>query len=586
LFCNESRELHLKQSIPENFAMPLSKIIIGLLTLAGAIGLFLFGMKLMSESLQRIAGSKLRTILAKLTANKSRGILTGLGVTSLVQSSGVTTVLIVSFVNAGLLSAYESLPLIMGANIGTTIKAWLIAYIGYSFNLALISLPVIGIGFPLLFSSNRNLRSWGEFLVGLALMFLALQFLLSTIPDFHTNPEAYLFLSSLARYNHVSLIIFFFAGMLFSGLIQSSSAAIFFTTLLCDKGWIGFDLAAAMVLGENIGTTITANISALVANSKAKTAARAHFVFNFLGVLWALPLIPVYLPYLERLAALLSGESTPFTVASIPVGIALLHTSFNLINTLLLVNFVSLIVRISSWLILKKDTGMEVFEVKRLRGGIASTPELSILQIKKEISLYAKRTIKMFRLLRELFATTNANSFDTIVERIHHYENSCDHLDKEITRYLTGLAGEELSRNGSRRISIMLNLVDEIESIGDSCFHIARTLKRKKDQKIWFTQELRNKLNHLFDLIESAFSEMNRNLDSEYHLVKPDSAMRIEKEINALRNALKAEQFIQVETPDYTHQAGIFYSDLISQCERLGDFICNITLEISAAGEK
>ncbi len=560
-------------------------IIVQVLTLLGSIGLFLFGMKLMSEALQKVGGMRMRSILAAITANRYKSVFAGLTITGLIQTSSATTVMIVSFVSAGLLSVTESIGLTIGANIGTTVTSWLVALLGFKIHISTISIPLIGLSFPLLFSSQPKRKYWGEFFLGFAFIFLGLEYLKTTIPDISQYPQVLEFLGSFSNLGFVSYFIFILIGALVTTFIQSSSAAFALTMVMCYKGWIEFDLATAMILGENIGTTATANIAALVANRSGKVAARAHFVFNLMGLLWVIPLIKPFLMGIDKLVVLLDGTSPMVNVAAIPLGLAIFHTGFNVINALIWINFIPLITRISKKLVSKRNSPKkEMFRLRHIESGLVSTSELSILQAKKEISVYAHRVTKMFAMTRQLIVETNHKQFNKMHKRIINYESISDNMEVEIAAYLTRTSEGELSKKGSRRIRIMLKLVDEIESIADSCYTITISLVKKKEEKIWFTQDIRNNLNKMFDLLEIAFKEMNTNLNMEYQKVDKTYALELENRINSLRAQLRKEHLENIENNSYRYEAGVIYNDILEQCERMGDNIVNVSEAIVEPG--
>lgn len=551
------------------------------LTLVGSLGLFLFGMKMLSESLQKVAGDRMRNILAAMTSNRVKGILTGLLVTMVVQSSSATTVMVVSFVNAGLLSLVQSIGVIMGANIGTTFTAWMITLLGFKFSISAIALPLIGIGFPLIFSKNNTRRSWGELAVGFSLLFLGLDFLKNSVPNISEQPEILSFLSGYTSLGFFSLILFVAIGTLLTVVIQSSSATMALTLVMCNNGWISFELAAAMVLGENIGTTITANIAAAVANVSAKRAARAHLIFNIIGVFW---MLAVFRPYTGVIGSFLvdMGDESPFmSPESVPVALSIFHSSFNLINTLLLVWFTPIIVKVVTRLVPIKESEEEEFKLKHIEIGLLSTSELSLLQAKKEIVTYAKRTYRMYGFVRELFRETNEKNFHNLFERIEKYENISDRVEVEIATYLNKVSAHDLSDESSRRLQAMFKIISEIESISDSNYNLAKTLRRKRVANIWFNQEIRDNLNHMFDLVDEALNVMLDNLQVGYANINLGPAYEAEERINQFRNKLKDEHIKNVEENKYKYQAGVIYNDLFSEAESLGDYIINVSEDIA-----
>ncbi|MFC2097336.1 Na/Pi cotransporter family protein [Bacteroidota bacterium] len=547
-----------------------------LLTLLGSLGLFLFGMKMLSEGLQKVAGDKLRKILSAMTSNRLKGVLTGFLITGIIQSSSATTVMIVSFVNAGLLSLIESIGVIMGANIGTTVTAWIISILGFKINISLLSLPLIGFGFPFVFSRHSKRKSWGELLIGFAILFMGLEFLKNSVPDISSNPEILSFLSNYTDMGLLSILLFLGIGTILTVLIQSSSAVMALTLVMCNSGWISFDIAAAMVLGENIGTTITANLAATVANVSAKRAAGAHLIFNVVGVIWILLVFPPFLKLINGFIISAGGSSPYESAAAIPVALSIFHSSFNIINVILLIGFSSLISKIVIKIIPSKVEDEE-FHLKHIKTGMVSTSELSILQAKEEIAVYGRRTKKMFGLVCCQLMESNDKKFHINSERINKYEINSDKIEVEIATYLTKLAEGELGKLGIHRIRTMLKLIDDIESVSDSCFNICKAFNRKKEQKAWFPPEVRENLNIMFAKVNKSLDIMCKNLEMDYSRVTIQAAKAAEKDINEYRNALKHEHLSNVEKKSYKYQAGVIYNDIFSDCEKLADYVINVT---------
>ncbi|MBN1989020.1 MAG: Na/Pi cotransporter family protein [Bacteroidales bacterium] len=555
--------------------------ILDFLTMVGSLGLFLFGMKMLSESLQKVAGDKMRNILAAMTSNRLKGILTGMLVTMVVQSSSATTVMVVSFVNAGLLNLVQSIGVIMGANIGTTFTAWLISLLGFKFQISALALPLIGLSFPLLFSKNNKRQSWGELIIGFSLLFMGLDFLKSSVPNIGENPEILSFLSNYTNLGMGSVAIFIAIGTILTVVIQSSSATMALTLVMCNQGWISYELAAAMVLGENIGTTITANIAAAVANVSAKRAARAHLIFNLFGVFWMFLIFKWFIGTISD-HLINMGAVNPFeNPEGVPIALSVFHSSFNLINTFVLVWFTPLIVKLVTKLIPIKDAEEEEFRLKHIGIGIMSTAELSLLQTKKEIIIYSKRTTKMFGFVRELFKETNDKNFQQIFERIAKYEDISDRVEVEIATYLNKVSGHDLSEESSKRLQAMFKIISDIESISDCNYNLARTLRRKKEANIWFNQEVRDNLNKMFDLVEESLQIMNANLEVGYTGINLGPAYEIEERINQYRNGLKEEHIKNVEGNKYKYQAGVIYNDLFSEAEKLADYAINVSEDVA-----
>lgn len=552
-----------------------------LLKLVGSLGLFLFGMKMLSESLQKVAGDRMRTILAAMTSNRFKGILTGIVVTTVVQSSSATTVMLVSFVNAGLISLSQSIGVIMGANIGTTVTAWMISLLGFKFSISAIALPIIGLGFPFVFSKNNTRKSWGELLVGFSLLFLGLAFLKDSVPDISNNPEILSFLSNYTDKGVFSMLLFIGIGTILTVVIQSSSATMALTLVMCNSGWISFELAAAMVLGENIGTTITANFAAAVANVSAKRTAMAHLVFNLFGAFWVMLVFNTFIGYVADFAVNV-GSQNPFeTPEGVPVALSLFHSAFNIINTLVLVFFTPFIVKLVTRIVPAHSSEDEEFRLQHIGIGLLSTGELSLLQAKKEIINYGKRTYKMYGFFKDMFTETNEKNFKNLYDRIEKYEEISDRVEVEIATYLTKISIHDLSDESSRRLQAMLNIINDIESVSDSNYNLAKTLRRKRKANIWFNQEVRDNLNYMFTLADDAYRIMIENLEAGHANINLGPAYEAEEKINQFRNKLKKEHIKNVEEAKYKYQAGVIYNDLFSEAEKLGDYIINVSEAIA-----
>ena len=557
----------------------MGKIIFDVLTLLGALGLFLYGMKLMSESLQKVAGDKMRSILAAMTANPFSRVLTGLLITGIIQSSSATTVMIVSFVNAGLMNLTQAIGVIMGANIGTTFTAWLISLLGFKAEISLLAIPIIGVGLPLMFFKKRNLRSLGEFLIGFALLFMGLDYLKASVPDIAENPQILEFLKNYTDLGYMSVLLFIFIGTVLTMVIQSSSATMALTLVMCVEGWISFELAAAMVLGENIGTTITANIAAMVANVSAKRAARAHMLFNIFGVIWMFIFFYPFLRLVAYITMHLFNLESPFEFpASVAVSLSLFHTLFNVVNTIILIWFTPLMVKAVTWMVKSHGEEDEQFRLRYIDMGVMTSAEMSLHQAKSEISVYASRVIKMFGFVRNLFRETKQEKFDEIYARIEKYELISDRTEIEIATYLNNISESDLSDESARQLRAMYKIIGEIESVSDSNTNLAKILKRKRDNNAWFNQEMRDKINTLFDLVDRALDEMNQNLEKDYsRIANINGAYQIEDDINKMRTGLKSEHIQNLEDKKYNYFAGIIYSDIIGDAEKLGDYVINVS---------
>jgi len=546
------------------------------LTLVGSLGFFLYGMKLMSEALQKVAGDKMRNILAKMTSNPVKGVFTGFLITAIIQSSSATTVMMVSFVNAGLLSLTESIGVIMGANIGTTVTAWLISLLGFKVDISVISLPLIGLGFPLLFSKKNKKKSWGEFIIGFAMVFLGLTFLKGSVPDIKQNPEFLAFLSDYTSHGALSHIIFLLIGTILTIVIQSSSATMALTLVMCNNGWIPFDLAAAMVLGENVGTAVTANIAAAIANVSAKRAARAHLLFNILGVIWVSLIFGYFLSAINWFVLSVGGVSPYESAHAIPIALSIFHTTFNIANVLLFIWFTKFIQLIVTKMVPKSDD-TEEYRLQFIGTGLLSTSELSIHQAKKEILVYAHRMEKMFKYVEQMLSEKSEKKFYKLFDKVEKYEGISDRMEEEIADYLTKVSEGELSILGSKRIKAMLNVISDIESIGDSCYNLAKTLMRKREKKAKFTTALDENMLQITELVKSSLTEMQKNLDHGYKNININRAKEIEEKINRFRTKLKKDHLKSVEKKEYSYQTGIIYNDLFCENEKLADYAINVS---------
>lgn len=550
-----------------------------ILKLLGSLGVFLYGMKLMSESLQKVAGDKMRSILSAMTSNRVKGVFTGILITALIQSSSATTVMVVSFVNAGLLSLIESIGVIMGANIGTTATAWILT-LGFKVKMSALVLPLVGFGLPFLFAKRRSSKSWGELIMGFAFLFIGLEFMKGSMPDLSTNSELQVFLSQFANFWYGSYFIFMIVGTILTIILQSSSATLALTLVMCSNGLLPFDMAAAMVLGENIGTTITANLAATVANTSAKRAARAHLIFNVFGVLWVLSVFPIFLDGVTKLSQAMGAGNPYVDKNSITVSLSIFHTAFNIINVCVLIWFANLIAKIVTKIVPMTESQDDLFRLKYIKIGLLSTPDASIFQAKQELSLYAHNTIKMFEMVRESIRQ-NKKDFDKTFLKLNKLEDDCDNNEIAIASYLTKVAETKLSTTNSKRVYAMFKVVSELESIADSSFNIAQAINRGYDQKVKLPEELVKKLETMFDIVEESLKVMTLNTESEYENVMAKKAYELEGEINNYRTILRQEHFVQIKQQKYSYMTGVIYNDIFSECEKIGDYAINITQAIS-----
>lgn len=547
------------------------------LKLVGSLGMFLYGMKIMSEALQRVSGAKLRSILSAMTANRFLGVLTGFLVTAVIQSSSATTVMVVSFVNAGLITLSESIGVIMGANIGTTVTGWVISVLGFKFSISQFVLPLIGLGLPFVFSKKTKFRSIGEIMIGFAFLFMGLDFLKDSMPDIHSNPEILAFLERYSGQGFGSVLIFLLVGTALTFIVQSSSATMALTFVMVNQGWISFELAAAMVLGENIGTTITANIAASVGNLSARRAAFVHFLFNILGVIWMLLVFRYFTKGIAFFTERMTGQSPYDTPQVVPIALSLFHTSFNILNTFIFIWFVPQLRNLVVRILPQKQQEEEDFRLQYITAGLMSTPELSLLQARREAQFFAKHTEKMFGFVEKLYDEESDKKFSKLFARIQKYENISDNVEVEIANYLSEVAQGKLSDFGRRRLRSLLKLVSDLESIGDSNYNLARTINRMYDNKILLPQEVTEKLKLMFNMVSEALGIMRDNLEKDEKLVVLTKARDKENQINNYRNQLKAEHLEYIRTAFYSYEAGIIFNDLFSECEKLADYIINVT---------
>lgn len=545
------------------------------LRLIGSLGLFLYGMKIMSEGLQKFAGDSLRRILTAMTTNRVTGVLTGVLITALIQSSSATTVMVVSFVNAGLLTLTQSIGVIMGANIGTTVTAWLISALGFKVDIAAFSLPLLAFGIPLLFSGKSSRKSVGEFIFGFSFLFMGLQALKANAPDLGANPEMLAFVQNYADMGFFSIILFLFIGAILTMIVQASAATMAITLIMCANGWIDYQLGVALVLGENIGTTITANLAALTGNTQARRAALAHLAFNIFGVIWVLILFYPFTSAVSWFVTNVMRISDPSVAVSFKL--AAFHTAFNISNTFVMIWFVGLIEKTVCFLIKGKKDEDEEYRLRYITGGMLSTAELSILQARKEITLFAERTGRMLDMVKALFYEKNEDAFLKTYSRVEKYESISDRMEIEIANYLTCVAEGRLSSEGKEEIRIMLRAVSEIESIADSCNNMARSIKRRNEFKSIFTDEQNHNVDQMLALTEKALHRMIEILKKS-ELVRDDvnPSYNIENEINNYRNQLKIHNVEDINNKKYQYQDGVYYMDIIGEAEKLGDYVLNV----------
>ena len=559
--------------------MTTSDYLIVFMKILGSLALLIYGMKVMSEALQKMAGSQLRHILGAMTTNRFTGMLTGTFITCAVQSSSATTVMTVSFVNAGLLTLAQAISVIMGANIGTTLTAWIMS-LGFNVDLTLVVFPAFFLGIILIYSKRR--RYVGDFLFGIAFLFFALVLLSSAgkALDLEHNPAAIEFFKSFDTSSHLTIIIFLLIGTLITCIVQSSAAVMAITILLCSTGVLPIYLGIALVMGENIGTTATANLAALGANTQARRAAFAHLLFNVFGVVWVLCL---FYPFVDMVCRMVGydPESTTLSAAQkatiLPIVLAMFHTCFNVCNTAVLIWFIPQMERVVCWIIkAKANKEDDEFRLRFIQAGIMKTPELSVLEASKEIHAYAEFTQHMFGMVRDLLTIKEDDAFEQLFDRIDKYEDRSDDMEVEIAKYLDQVSDAHLSDDTKEKVRQMLREISEIESIGDSCLHIARTIGRRRAAKEEFTEAQFDNINQMFELVDDALTQMGAVLVKHKNEVNVDRSFTMENQINNYRSQLRRQNITDVNDHKYTYTIGTMYMDIIQECERLGDFIINV----------
>lgn len=565
------------------------------LTLVGALGMFLYGMKIMSEGLQKAAGDRMQGILSSMTNNRFAGVFTGILITALIQSSSATTVMVVSFVNAGLLTLTQSIAVIMGANVGTTVTAWIISLFGFTVKIADMVFPILAISIPLIFSKNNQRRYWGEFLVGFSLLFLGMDYMKTSVPDLQQNPAVLEVLNNYTNMGYGSVLLFMLIGTILTIVMQSSSAMMAITLIMCSQGWVSFEIAAAMVLGENIGTTITANMAALSANVSAKRAAFAHLLFNIFGVCWMLiffyPFTRMIIALVGQIngmsaeevsallnssAALLSPEEAAKAATTVSFSLALFHSVFNVCNVLIMIWFIKFYEKIVSSVIKQKSNNDEEFQLKYINTGMMGASELNLPQARQEIVVYAERVRRMFAMVQDLLhEKEGSEAYSKLYSRIEKYEQICDRMEIEIASFLNNVVSGRLSYDGKLQVNSMLTMVTEIESIGDCCYNLARTLVRKQEAGVKFNEDIMVNLDALMaldsDALEGLITVLSKGEDADII-----AAYNKENEINNFRNQLRSANMDNINTKRYDYQESIYYMDMVAEAESLGDYIVNV----------
>lgn len=547
--------------------------ILNIFSLLGSLAMFLYGMKVMSEGLEKFAGDRLRTILASMTKNRVTGVLTGFFVTALIQSSSATTVMIVSFVNAGLMNLTQAIGVIMGANIGTTVTAWVISAIGFKINIAAFAIPLLAFGMPLIFSNSSKRKSIGEFIFGFSFLFMGLSFLQQAANDMNIGTLVANMLAHVSSDSYWTILLFVLVGALVTMLVQASAATMAITLMLFDMNipGFGFEQAAALAMGQNIGTTITAFMASLTGNTQARRAALAHMFFNVFGVVI---ILPIFYPACDGVSWFVThvmgaGNNPLFKLSAF-------HTAFNIFNTLLLIWFIKQIEELVCKILPMKEQDEE-YRLKYISTGLLSTAELSILEAQKEINSFAERCQRMFGFTKTLLDTDNEKDFMNLFSRIEKYEAITDRMEVEIANYLNKVAEGRLSNESKTEIQMMLRQISELESIGDSCFNIGRSLNRKREHgEESFTPQQHEHIAMMMSLVDQAFEEMVLKVKHPALRKNINKSYNIEHEINNFRNQLKTQNVRDVENGEYSYQLGVYYIDLIAECEKVGDYILNV----------
>jgi phosphate:Na+ symporter len=547
------------------------------LSLLGSLALFLFGMKLMSEGIQKAAGDGFQRILSSMTRNRVFGVLTGFLITGLVQSSSATTVMTVSFVNAGLLTLTESAGIMRGANIGTTVTAWFLSILGFKVKLGAIAIPILAVGVPMLFFKRTRVRFWGETIIGFALLFYGLTLLKGAVPDIKHNPELVSFVADFTDWGYFSYLLFIIIGGVLTVVIQSSSATMALTLVMTAQGWISFEIAAAMVLGENIGTTITAELASLAANVYAKRSAKIHTLFNVFGVTWMIFVFPFFLKGIAAINGFDSLAALNADTGAIPVALSTFHTLFNLINVLVMINFVPQLVKLATKLVKSKGKEDEEFHLEFIKSNII-TPEISAMEARNEITRMGGYVTKMMGHLEKLMSEKDEVKRGKLMDKLAKYEEVSDRLEEEISEFLAKMSKQEQTRASSDSVQMMLGLIHDLENIADIFVSMGRAVMSKNKKKIWFTPEQREKIDELLSLVKESLHVMNENLE-KWDLSKEDleKANKVEDQIDQMRKKLRKNYLTKIEEGEYNVRGGILYAELFNSCERLADYAENVS---------
>lgn len=552
--------------------------IVNILKVLGALAFFIYGMKIMSEGIQKAGGVQLRKVLSMMTHNRFLGVLSGFLVTAFVQSSSATTVMTVSFANAGLLSLAEAASLIMGANIGTTITGWIISVLGFQIKLHTLSIPLFAIAVPLLFIKKGKIKFWGDFLIGFAILFLGLQFLKDSIPTLHEDSQTLAFLSSFANWGFLSGILFVVIGAVTAAIVQSSSAAMALTLVMSANGWIPLEVAATMVLGQNIGTTTTAEIAALVGNVFAKRAARIHSLFNILGVCWMLLVLPFFLEGLDNVLQNTIYINSAYTDANnVPLALSAFHTIFNVLNTLLFIGLLPWLTHLATRTVKSKGGKDEVNRLNYLTA-IVSISELSILEVQKKVAHFGQVTSRMLNFTSTMLFSFDAAEAAGMMSKIEKYEGITNRMESELTDYLIKISKEDVTPKTALKIRGLIESCNELERIANIFYQISKTIERKRTERIWFNQLQRTELKSQVALVKTSFTIMNENLAAfQANPYGKTKALKIEAQINAQRDLMRKESQEKSIQQDYNVHSELIYHNLFSSLERIGDHLYNIS---------
>ncbi|MHA7100070.1 Na/Pi cotransporter family protein [Roseivirga pacifica] len=546
--------------------------ILNIIELLGALGFFIYGMKVMSEGIQKAAGNKLRNILGTMTSNRYTGVLSGFLITAIVQSSSATTVMTVSFVNAGLITLVESAGVMMGANIGTTITAWLVSLLGFKVKVSAFALPLLAFAVPMMFSKKSNLKNWAEFMIGFSLLFMGLDALKGAVPDLKSNPEVLGFLAEYSNPGLFTRLLFVAAGTLLTIIVQSSSAAMSLTIVLCAQG-LPIEIGAAMVLGENIGTTITAELASLVGNVHAKRSAKIHSMFNIIGVTWMVILLPYFIDMIHYVwpAPDVAEGADKFTLATF-------HTTFNALNVLIMIWFVPQLVRLAIKLVPSKSEEDEEFHLTYLGSqGAPLTAEVSIVEAQQEANKFSKITMKMMDLLKQQLVEQDEAKRAKLREKIAEYEEMTDEVEENIASFLVKVSEQSLTPEASVKVRSILSITTDLERIADIILRMSRDIYRGNKQKLKFSKTQHENIAKIFELIDQAFVVMTKHLEGTYGKVDISDAIDIEESINRMKSKLRKKHLKSTEKKEYDVKSGIIYKDLFFGAEKIGDHIINIS---------